>query len=339
MTDAAPPRPTIPGPTKPLLEVHGIRKDFPMSRGWLRAPAVLRAVDDVSLSVAAGETLGIVGESGSGKSTLGRMVLRLIEPTAGTIRFGEADVVAANAGQLRALRRRMQMIFQDPSSALNPYFTVAQAVAEPLRIHRLAHGAADERERVFALLRKVGLSEELATRLPSALSGGQRQRVVIARALAVEPRFVFCDEPVSALDVSVQAQVLNLLRDLQDELGLTYLFVAHDLSVVRLVSHVVAVMYLGRIVECGPARQLYEEPLHPYTKALLSAISVVDPTRRPTRIPLKGEPPSPLNPPAGCTFHPRCSIAKPGLCDVRRPELVTLRKKSDERQVACHLAE
>jgi oligopeptide/dipeptide ABC transporter ATP-binding protein len=325
----------------PLLEVTGLVKDFVSGGGLLGGPRrVVRAVDEVSLSIAEGETLGIVGESGCGKSTLGRLILRLVEPTAGAVRFEGRDVLGLDPAAMRALRRRMQVVFQDPLGALNPRMQIGEAVGEPMRVHGIVRDRDEERARVLALLEKVGLGATHLRRYPHELSGGQRQRVVIARALSVEPRFVVCDEPVAALDVSVQAQVVNLLRDLQDELGLSYLFVAHDLAVVRLVSRRVAVMYLGRVVELADAEALYEAPLHPYTKALLASAPTGDPERPRVHAPLSGEPPSPSDPALrrGCAFHPRCPVAEKGRCDVERPALRTIRLKAEApREVACHL--
>ena len=268
---------------EPLLEARDIATHFDVRRGMFAAKATVKAVDGVSLTVHPGETLGLVGESGCGKSTLGRTLLRLVEPTAGTIRFEGQDITRLPPAQLRPLRRRMQMIFQDPYASLNPRMRVRDIVGEALDIHGLADSPADREARVMALLQRVGLRADQAGRYPHEFSGGQRQRVGIARALAVSPRFIVADEPISALDVSIQAQIVNLLRDLQDELGLAYLFVAHDLTIVQWISHRVAVMYLGRVVEEGPAAGLYEAPLHPYTKALLSAVPVPDPALRELR--------------------------------------------------------
>ncbi|MBX7192516.1 MAG: ATP-binding cassette domain-containing protein [Sandaracinaceae bacterium] len=330
----------------PLLEVTGLTKDFASGGGLLGGPRrVVRAVDDVSFQVAERETLGIVGESGSGKTTLGKLVLGLVPATSGSVRFGGRELLTMSPGAMRAIRRELQVIFQDPSSALNPRMTVGEAVAEPLRVHGLA-SHADVGDAVLALFRRVGLGAEHLARYPHELSGGQKQRVVIARALSLRPRFVVCDEPVAALDVSVQAQVVNLLRDLSDELGLSYLFVAHDLSVVRLVSDRIAVMYLGRIVELAETEALHAEPLHPYTRALLSAVPSMDrgaakrhragPERR---LVLEGEPPSPSDPATriGCGFAPRCPIAEKGLCEVQRPALRELERDGVTRRVACHL--
>ena len=306
----------------PLLSVRNLTKSFPIKRGIFgRTTGQVRAVNDVSFDIATGETLSLVGESGCGKTTTGRSILRLIEPTSGMIEFGGRDVCRLGVSGLREARREMQIIFQDPVSSLNPRMTVGAAIREGITIHRLAEGAAADAI-VQRLLQEVGLRGEYATRYPHEFSGGQRQRIGIARALAVEPRFIVCDEPVSALDVSVQAQVINLLRDLQRDRQLTYLFIAHDLSVVRHMSDRVAVMYLGKIVELSPADELYREPMMPYTQALLSAVPVANPKVAKTRILLQGDVPSPVSPPSGCVFHPRCfHPAKDAACTKIVPPL------------------
>lgn len=296
----------VPPPDDALLVVRGLKKHFPIREGLLRREvAQVRAVDGVTFHVGRAETLGLVGESGSGKTTAGRTLLRLIEPTAGRIEFDGEDVVAMDENALRGLRRRAQIVFQDPYASLNPRMTVAAALREVLRVHGLARGDAADR-RISELLEVVGLRPEHRYRYPHEFSGGQRQRIGIARALSVEPDFIVADEPVSALDVSVQAQVLNLLEELQDRLGIGFLFIAHDLSVVEHVSDRIAVMYLGRIVEYADAAELYREPKHPYTRALLSAVPVPVPDREKSRIVLPGDVPSPSDPPSGCPFHPRC---------------------------------
>ena len=293
----------------PLLAVQGLTKHFPVTRGLLgRVVGHVRAVDDLSFEIARGETLGLVGESGSGKTTAGRAILRLVEPSAGRVLFEGTDVTAADADTLRGLRRRMQIVFQDPYASLNPRMRVIDIVGEALEVHGLAQGPEVER-RVASFLRKVGLSPSWINRYPHEFSGGQRQRLGIARAIALEPKLIVCDEPVSALDVSIQAQVVNLLKDLARELDLSYLFIAHDLSIVRHISHRVAVMYLGQLVELAPTKRLFEAPAHPYTRALLSAIPVPDPKRKRTRLVLTGDVPSPMNPPSGCRFHTRCPAA------------------------------
>ena len=294
-----------PQPTA-LLSVRNLAKHYPRKAGVFGgSKGVVKAVDGVTFDLFPGETLGLVGESGCGKTTTGRAILRLIEPTAGEVVFDGQDVLKLDANTLRRLRRKMQIIFQDPFSSLNPRMSIGAIVREGLIIHRIAEGAEADR-RVKQLLQEVGLRAEYAQRYPHEFSGGQRQRVGIARALSVEPRFIVCDEPVSALDVSVQAQVINLLRDLQRDRGLAYLFIAHDLSVVEHIADRVAVMYLGHIVELANARDLYREPLMPYTQALLSAVPVPDPAAKQDRIVLQGDVPSPANPPSGCVFHPRC---------------------------------
>lgn len=313
----------------PLLEARDLRKNFPARDG----NGSVHAVSGVSLTLWPGETLGIVGESGSGKSTLARLLLRLIEPSSGTTLFAGSDLAALDSQRLRALRRDMQIVFQDPYASLDPRMTVADIIAEPLVIHGLG-GRSERRKRVEECLRLVGLDIEAAQRYPHEFSGGQRQRIGIARAIALEPKLVILDEPVSALDVSIQSQILNLLMELKGRLGLSYIFISHDLSVVEHVSDRVAVMYLGRIVETAPADALFEKPLHPYTEALISAIPGGSEGR--SRIVLKGDPPSPQNPPAGCHFHPRCHKAF-ARCAVDVPQVATLTEAGITRSVACHL--
>ena len=321
--------------TAPLLKVQNLVKHFPIHGGLLgRVVDKVHAVDGVSFELAAGETLGVVGESGCGKSTTGRCILRLIEPTSGEVSFAGQSVTQANKQQLRALARDMQIIFQDPYASLNPRMTVGAIVGEALTIHKLTKTAREYEDRIVQLLETVGLSADHLRRFPHEFSGGQRQRIGIARALAVSPKLIVCDEAVSALDVSIQAQVINLLEDLRDEFKLSYVFIAHDLSVVEHISHRVAVMYLGRIVEIAPAKALYTNPRHPYTEALLSAVPIPDPSVKRQRIPLVGDVPSPIRPPPGCHFHTRCPIAKKGLCDVEKPEL---KATGDGHFVACHL--
>ena len=326
-----------PEPFPPALEIHDLRTYFTVSQNVVSrvrsGPRTVRAVDGVSLTVDRGETVALVGESGCGKSTLGRSVLRLVEPTSGDVRIDGENVIGASKSQLRQLRRRAQIIFQDPSSSLNPRLTVGQTLSEPLAIFNLVErrGRAD---RVRELLGQVGLPAESADRYPHEFSGGQRQRIGIAAALSLNPTLIVADEPTSALDVSVQAQILNLLADLQESLGLAYLFISHNLEIVRHLSDRVAVMYLGKIVELAPAERLFADPLHPYTQALMSAIPNPDPEAVYAPVALAGEPPSPLHPPAACRFHPRCPIAKP-VCSEIEPELLD---DGEGHLVACHAA-
>ncbi len=322
------------GSSDVILDVRNLVKHFYLGGGFLgRSPAVIRAVDGVSFTITRGETLGLVGESGCGKTTTGRCVLQLERPTSGQVIFEGRDLTALSDSELRQVRRRIQVIFQDPYSSLNPRMTVGQIIAEPLAVHGIVTERSARAPRVQDLLRQAGLLPGMAHRYPHELSGGQRQRVGIARALAMEPSLIICDEPVSALDVSIQAQIINLLEELQAELGLTYLFVAHDLSVVRHISDWVAVMYLGKIVEITDRKSLYEDPQHPYTKALLSAVPIPDPEieARREHIVLGGEVPSSLMPPSGCVFHPRCPIA----IDQCREEVPALREVKPGHRAAC----
>jgi oligopeptide transport system ATP-binding protein len=321
--------------SEPLLRVRNLVKNFQVAGGLLAgASEQVHAVDDVSFEIEAGETLGLVGESGCGKSTTGRCVLRLIEPSSGEVWFEGRSVTALKGKALGAVRRDMQIIFQDPYASLNPRMTVGTIIGEALTIHKLAKTRAEFEDRIVELLELVGLNADHMRRYPHEFSGGQRQRIGIARALAVSPKLIVCDEPVSALDVSVQAQVVNLLADLQDEFRLSYLFIAHDLAVVQHISTRVAVMYLGRIVELATAGELYENPLHPYTEALLSAVPTPDPKARRQRINIEGEIPNPIHPPSGCHFHSRCPIRDLPLCSTVKPEL---KQTTDGHWVACHL--
>ena len=317
----------------PLLEVQNLRVHFPVKGSALSGTSLtVKAVDGVSLTIAAGEAVGLVGESGCGKSTLGRSILRLLEPTSGRIFFDGQDITTLGARALRPLRRQFQMIFQDPFHSLNPRMTVGQSIGEALIIHGLGNSEAARQTRVAELLQSVGLTPDVADRFPHQFSGGQRQRIGIARALAVEPRLIVCDEPVSALDVSVQAQVINLLQDIQRDRGLAYLFISHDLAVVEHLCQRIVVMYLGRVVESGPAHSIVRNPQHPYTQVLLSAVPTVNPSAKRDRILLSGDVPSPIHPPSGCPFHPRCPVAE-SRCRTERPEFRTV---AHGHEAACH---
>ncbi|MAS38265.1 MAG: peptide ABC transporter ATP-binding protein [Anaerolineaceae bacterium] len=323
-----------------LLEIQNLKMHFPIRRGFLqRVSGHVRAVDDVTLTIQRGETLGLVGESGCGKTTLGRCIVRAYQPTDGHLLYNgqgaaEVDLAKLSRAELKPYRREVRMIFQDPFASLNPRLTVFDNVAEPLRIHQIADGSALE-NRVTGLMNRVGLRPEFMKRYPHAFSGGQRQRIGIARALALDPQLIVADEAVSALDVSVRAQILNLMLELQKEMGLTYLFISHDLSVVEYIAHRVAVMYVGKVVEVAPAKKLFAQPQHPYTEALLSAIPRPNPRRKSKRILLEGDVADPSDPPSGCYFHPRCRYAQ-DRCKIERPPLRTL---PDGHQVACHFAE
>ncbi|MCB0220190.1 MAG: ABC transporter ATP-binding protein [Chrysiogenetes bacterium] len=329
MAEAA--RAQEPGTAQPLIELKGLTKRFPVRGGfWGKPQEWVRAVEDVNLQIFPGETLGLVGESGCGKSTLGRTLLRLLDPTAGQILYKGRDLATLSQAEMRPLRRDLQIIFQDPYASLNPRMNVEQLVGEPLAVHNL-RPKNERRDRVVELLELVGLQPNALTRYPHEFSGGQRQRVGIARALAVEPEFIVCDEPISSLDVSIQAQIVNLLSELQEKLNLTYLFIAHDLRVVEFISHRIAIMYLGRVVETGPATQVVTSPRHPYTQALLSAIPVPDPRVKRERIMLEGDVPSPINPPSGCAFHPRCQHAREACASVEVP----LKPVAENQLSAC----
>jgi oligopeptide transport system ATP-binding protein len=320
-----------------LVRVENLTKHFPITQGIVvqRQIGAVRAVDNVSFDIREGETLGLVGESGCGKSTTGRTILQLYRPTSGKVYYQDQDLTTLKGEELRRMRRNMQIIFQDPYASLNPRLTVGDIIGEPLEVHRVEKSKKKRQERVQELLRLVGLNPYFINRYPHEFSGGQRQRIGVARALALQPKFIICDEPISALDVSIQAQVVNLLEKLQDEFGLTYLFIAHDLSMVRYISDRTAVMYLGKIVELAEREELYSHPLHPYTQALLSAVPVPDPVVERTRhrIILTGDVPSPANPPSGCNFHPRCPVAQQ-VCLEEEPEW---REVSPSHWVACHL--
>ena len=343
MTSQGTPGPAAPATTpggsdRPLVELRDLVKQFPIKGGILqRTIASVQAVDGVDIDIRKGETLGLVGESGCGKTTMGRLLLRLIDPTSGTVRFDGTDITRLTGSALKPYRRRMQIIFQDPYSSLDPRTPIADSIGDGLRIHGMGT-SAERREKVRRMMDLVGLASYYARRYPHEFSGGQRQRIGIARALVLEPDLVVCDEPVSALDVSIQAQVLNLLKSLQRELGLTYLFIAHNLGVVEHISDRVAVMYLGKVVEIAEQRQLFKEPEHPYTEALLSAIPIPDPELKRQRIILAGDVPSPVRPPSGCHFHPRChlrdSLGSPAICAATAPPLIRLER--GEHEAACH---
>ena len=317
---------------EPLLEIKSLKKYFPVLRGWGRTKSFVRAVDGVSLSVARGETLGLVGESGCGKTTVGRLILKLIEPTEGEILFEGTNLARLDRKEIHPLRWAFQIIFQDPFASLNPRMTVSEIVGRPMEIHGIVEHA-QRNERTIRLLESVGLSPEQLTRYPHEFSGGQRQRIGIARALATQPKLIVADEPTSALDVSVQAQILNLLKQLQSDLGLTYLFISHNMGVIRHISDRVAVMYLGKVVEMAEKRALFRSPAHPYTKALLAAVPSLDPKRKREEVILEGDVPSPMNPPSGCRFHTRCRHALPK-CHEEEP---FFHEVEERRWIACHL--
>ncbi len=322
--------------SRALLQVGNLKKYFPVHRGvFSRISGWVKAVDDVSFEIYEGETLGLVGESGCGKTTVGRTLLRLMEPTAGNVVFDGKDIMAMNTAQLRHTRPQMQIIFQDPYSSLNPRMTIGSIIGEAIGVHRLT-SAQTPTQKVAALLEHVGLSPTYQSRYPHEFSGGQRQRIGIARALALEPKFIVCDEAVSALDVSIQAQILNLLQDLKEEHDLSYLFISHDLHVVQHIANRVAVMYLGKLAEVAPVDNLFREPKHPYTQALISANPIPDPTIKTKRIPLPGDVPSPLNPPIGCRFHTRCPQVM-DRCETTDPPLIQIGEGKSQHQVWCHL--
>ncbi len=317
-----------------LLDIKDLRKYFPIQRGFLRRNGgAVRAVDGVSLSVCTGETIGIVGESGCGKSTTGRSILRLVEPTSGSVMFQGKDILKLSKSQMRVMRREMQVVFQDPYASLNPHYTVMQTLLEPLEVHRL-HTPKERQERVYSILERVGLDPSYASRYPHEFSGGQRQRIGIARALILNPKLMILDEPVAALDVSIQSQVINLLEDIQKDFSLTNLFIAHDLSVVKHISDRILVMYLGKMAEFTTSEELFVDPLHPYTRALLSAVPIPNPSVKRERIILSGDLPSPVNPPSGCVFHTRCPIVQ----DICKQDVPEWRALKPNHYVACHLA-
>ena len=321
---------------KSLLEIHNLKKYFPIKAGFFsRTVAYVKAVDGISFAIKKGETFGLVGESGCGKSTTGRTILRLVDATSGEVQFEGTDLLALSDDEMRDMRKEMQMIFQDPYASLNPRKSVGEIVGEPLDFHQLVGSKKEREDKIKDVLSNVGLGEESIKRYPHEFSGGQRQRIGIARALAVRPKLIIADEPVSALDVSIQAQVINLIQDLQKDFGLTYLLIAHDLSVIKHISDRIAVMYLGMIVELTDKKSLFSNPLHPYTQALLSAVPIPDPTKKRKQIILEGDVPSPINPPSGCYFHPRCYLAE-DVCREVKPEL---KMTEDGHAVACNLVE
>lgn len=321
-----------------LLEINKLKTFFPVKKGvFSKVVGHVHAVNDVSIEIQAGETLGLVGESGCGKSTLGKTILQLEKPTAGSIKFEGQEVIGLSFGELKKVRSNMQMIFQDPFSSLDPRMSIEKIIVEPMKLHGIGTERS-RKEKAAELLVKVGLSDSILDKYPHEFSGGQRQRIGIARALALKPKLIIADEPVAALDVSVQAQVLNLMNKLQEEFGLTYLFISHDLGVIKYFSDKIAVMYLGRIVELADSNELYRRPVHPYTRALIASIPISDPAKRKKRVPLEGDVPSPINPPSGCAFHPRCPYAK-DICKSDIPSLKSVSSKDQKHQVACHFSE